>query len=636
MRFARGSPPSEAGKRAAALAVATLALLVYRATMLPGVDLGDTASFQAAGGSPAITPRDGYPLYFAIGSVFVHLAGDHAYGMNLASAVAAAIACGLVVLVAGELSGSLAAGVGAALLLGTSYTFWSQAVIAEVYALHICLIALTLLLLLRWSNRPTAGRLALFFAAYAAGFGNHLTLILLAPAYAVFLLATAPGGWRSVLAPRTIAMAAVFAAAGALQYAWNLRGLWLQVVSPPSLGAALQTFWFDATKADWRASMILGVPEAAYAERLRMYAFDVRQQFGWVGPVLALCGAWQLLRTATARGVLLLLVFAANATFALAYNVGDTHVFLLPAHLALALLAAPGLAAIEKHLPRGRVVALVAILLVVARGYRDYPALDRSDDHRPGELLATLTDGIDHRRTILIADLNWQVQNGLAYYTTHVRRDVAWARLADIMLYAPALVRDNLAIARDVIVTARARDRLSAAYGPLFEFRDTAPDRSRPPAMAALVRQIAPGTRYILSVLKPTRELAVDEDDLRATVRFLTGGRVDTLGSGDYAAIGGLIGSAPALHVTGMHPFTRTATLDGVGVTVRMDSWLPFDTFRRMGFGHVIAAGRHTMILERGVNLVAFGGDGRPRQRAYAAGIYAREPLYVIDRLALR
>ena len=38
-----------------------------------------------------------------------------------------------------------------------SYTFWSQAVIAEVYALHIALVALTLLLLLRWEQRPTIG-----------------------------------------------------------------------------------------------------------------------------------------------------------------------------------------------------------------------------------------------------------------------------------------------------------------------------------------------------------------------------------------------------------------------------------------------------------------------------------------------
>ena len=52
----------------AAIVVAGIAFLSYRATMLPGLDLGDSASFQVRAGSPTITPRDGYPLYFAVGS----------------------------------------------------------------------------------------------------------------------------------------------------------------------------------------------------------------------------------------------------------------------------------------------------------------------------------------------------------------------------------------------------------------------------------------------------------------------------------------------------------------------------------------------------------------------------------------
>src|SRR5438105_10916305 len=102
-------------------------------------------------------------------------------------------------LVAAELSGSLLAGIGAALLFAVSYTFWSQSIIAEVYALHILFVALTLLLLLRWSARPTMGRLAMFFAAYALGFGNHLSMVLLLPGYTLFLLIGGPDGWRAML-----------------------------------------------------------------------------------------------------------------------------------------------------------------------------------------------------------------------------------------------------------------------------------------------------------------------------------------------------------------------------------------------------------------------------------------------------
>src|SRR4029078_1057297 len=95
--------------RVAAL-VAVVAFALYRATLLPGFDFGDTGSFQATVGSPLITPRDGYPLYFAIGELFLRLTGaEPAAALNLASAVVAAMACSLIVLVAAELSGSIAA-----------------------------------------------------------------------------------------------------------------------------------------------------------------------------------------------------------------------------------------------------------------------------------------------------------------------------------------------------------------------------------------------------------------------------------------------------------------------------------------------------------------------------------------------
>ena len=105
----------------AALIVALAAFALYRATLLPGVDFGDTGSFQTMVGSPLITPRDGYPLYFAIGTLALRLTGaDPAHTLNLTSAIDAAVACGILVLVAAELSGSVAAAIGAAMLFAAT------------------------------------------------------------------------------------------------------------------------------------------------------------------------------------------------------------------------------------------------------------------------------------------------------------------------------------------------------------------------------------------------------------------------------------------------------------------------------------------------------------------------------------
>src|SRR6058998_2667112 len=118
----RGLPP--------ALAVGFAAFALYRSTLLPGVDFGDTGSFQATVGSPIITPRASYPLYFAIAQGVVHVTGDDpAHALNLASAVQGALACSVLTLAGIELTGSIVAAVGAALLFAVSYTFWSQSII---------------------------------------------------------------------------------------------------------------------------------------------------------------------------------------------------------------------------------------------------------------------------------------------------------------------------------------------------------------------------------------------------------------------------------------------------------------------------------------------------------------------------
>jgi hypothetical protein len=107
------------------------------------------------------------------------------------------------------------------------------------------------------------------------------------------------------------------------------------------------------------------------------------------------------------------------------------------------------------------------------------------------------------------------------------------------------------------------------------------------------------------------------------------GGHIDAQ-RGDYVAIAGLVDQAPALIVDSASPFHRTIDLDNVQVQVRMESWLDFDTIRRMGFGHVIAGRDHTLIIERGVSFVAFDSYGRAMQTAYAANIFAPQPRYLV------
>ncbi|MBW8868527.1 MAG: hypothetical protein JF610_14575, partial [Acidobacteria bacterium] len=320
--------------------------------------------------------------------------------------------------------------------------------------------------------------------------------------------------------------------------------------------------------------------------------------------------------------------FAANIAFAYSYNVGDAHVFYLPSHLFIALAAAPAIAAAALVNRRGASIA-AALLVSYAgvRAYRDFPALDRSDDSRPTEVIAALTAGLDDRRSILVADLNWQVQNGLSYFASVTRPEIAWTRMADVLLYAPALVADNAAIGRDVVLTDRARATAQAAYGPLLSI---APDpRVVVSPLADAARDLPQGTRYVVTVLRPSRDLALDRGELARLLDALAGSPVE-LPVADYAAFAGVTGRPPQVAFQSTRPFRQDLRIDETAVEIRMDSWLTSDTIRRMGFGHVVAARQHTLIVERGVSFAAFDAAGRPLRRAYASNIFAPQPRYLV------
>src|SRR5687767_3116037 len=120
----------------------TVAFAIYTRTLLPGVDLGDTGGFQAAVLWPEISARQAYPLYYGLAKPFVAAVSpdNPARGLNLFSALCAALASGLLTAVVARVAGSTVGGAVAGLLLAFSYTFWTQAVIAEVYALHLAIV----------------------------------------------------------------------------------------------------------------------------------------------------------------------------------------------------------------------------------------------------------------------------------------------------------------------------------------------------------------------------------------------------------------------------------------------------------------------------------------------------------------
>ncbi|MDA8019748.1 MAG: DUF2723 domain-containing protein [Thermoanaerobaculia bacterium] len=183
--------PLEAEDQRVGLLAAGIAQVVFFFTAAPSITFLDSGELVMAATGFGVPHPTGYPLWSVLAWLFTLLPlGHSAWEVNLFSGVCAALATGLL---AGLLShGSRRGGVSRrpaqviALCLSLCFAFttsvWSQAVIAEVYTLHVLLVAILLLVLYRWLLDPEwrYGFLVAVFVL-SVGLTNHHLVLALAP-----------------------------------------------------------------------------------------------------------------------------------------------------------------------------------------------------------------------------------------------------------------------------------------------------------------------------------------------------------------------------------------------------------------------------------------------------------------------
>ena len=211
-----------------ALLLAIVAFLFYYVTLTPSLsylspDGNELATIPYVLG---LAHMPGYPLYTWLGKIFTWLPfGDVAHRVNLMSAVLGAVGVGGLYLITTTLLHHRAASpilrragaILAAMLFAFSPSFWSQAVIAEVYAPNIALVALTILALLYWERTRRDRDFFLFALVFGLSLGTHISNLGFAPAFALFVLLTD----RTVLKRPTWWMAGIAGfGLGAAQFVW--------------------------------------------------------------------------------------------------------------------------------------------------------------------------------------------------------------------------------------------------------------------------------------------------------------------------------------------------------------------------------------------------------------------------------
>ncbi len=359
------------------LLVGSLASL-YLQTLAPGVTWAnngaDSGDLITAAATMGVAHPTGYPTYVLLVRLFQYIpVGDLAFRANLCSAVLALLTVAgvygltrsLLVPISenvhqpgattlqthpserGSLLHTLCwtaryAASFAALGLGLSSVFWSQAVVAEVYSLNALFVVL--LLLLTWQSLSIADTPRWSGLIAGLALGNHVTIAL---PIAVWVLTTgnyAP--WR--IRWQLVVYRLLWVATGLLVYLY----LPLRAATHPPVNWGHSVdwagFWWVVAGQPYHG-LAFGVAPAFWATRLTAWATLLVQQFGLVGVALGFYG-WLYAPTHSRPLVWRMAIIAGGySIFALTYDTADSYAYLIPVYVIFAVWIGLGMQLLLTH-----------------------------------------------------------------------------------------------------------------------------------------------------------------------------------------------------------------------------------------------------------------------------------------------
>lgn len=164
---------------ALALFLGLFTLYAHQAS--PSVTAGDAGEFMATAATLSMAHPPAYPLYSLAARAFATLVpfGDFSYRTNIFSAFLSSAALMMLFLILTELGLSLSLGAFASVAVGFGLSFWTNALVTEVFPLNSFLAALIFF----FAARGTKNILFLDagFLILGVGLGNHQTLLVMGP-----------------------------------------------------------------------------------------------------------------------------------------------------------------------------------------------------------------------------------------------------------------------------------------------------------------------------------------------------------------------------------------------------------------------------------------------------------------------
>lgn len=328
---------------------------VYLLTISHTVGAADTFEFQVVTPKLGIVHPTGYPLYLILGKLFTMLPfGTMAWRLNFASVVYALLAMGLFYLLLWRMTKRPLPAILGAVVTGLTVTLWSQAIIAEVYALHALVVMVALVLMAEigdWrldltqrcrgaeeneeKKSASSAQSLIIILAIIIGLGmtNHVTSVfLIPPAILTVLLTHHASRITNLFKPSYLLKLIIAFLIPLLLYAY-LPLRW-QAVNGEPMGLARFVDWVVAGRFQGALQLRAWLDDPTrYTIIWRLFL----DNWGWFNLVLALLGFIILILKNWRVALILFSLWFGYTFYTLNYYVPDLAVFVIPAQIIVGI-----------------------------------------------------------------------------------------------------------------------------------------------------------------------------------------------------------------------------------------------------------------------------------------------------------
>jgi len=332
-----------------------ISLSLYNRTLTPGLLHGDSGEFQTLAYLLGHTHPTGYPVYLVLAKLATFLPlGDVAYRVNFFSALMAALTVASVYLSGRLLVKYRILALVGAIGLAVSPTFWSQAVIAEVYTSGVAFLVFILMVLLWWDRANK--QWMLFLAGFLGGLslGVHMSVALLVPAVLVFLLLHWQRGakiWIPAILGACAGLLLTVVIFWVIDFHNPTANYFNSVIEPSrsawgltgeAIDGPLDRLLFDWSARQFRSFMFADIINVMLRQATG-YWQNLPHELGLPLRWLAVLGSVVILIRRMHVGIFLMISLLVQLFCLFNYEIWDLYVFYMPSYVLLSILSIAGM-----------------------------------------------------------------------------------------------------------------------------------------------------------------------------------------------------------------------------------------------------------------------------------------------------